>query len=96
MRDLLLVPIHLLAALTKLLGPGGACQQLNRSFKYQLLISDRARKRAPNLTMAFKYASSSSLALDARATRRRILSWSGLACAGRPHCRSLFRTPIAA
>ena len=53
MRDLLLLAIHLLVTLAKLLGPGGTCQVAAESLllKHQLLISNRSRQRAPNLTM---------------------------------------------
>ena len=53
MRDLLLLTIHLLVTLAKLLGPGGARQVAAESLllKHQLLISNRSRQRAPNLTM---------------------------------------------
>src|ERR1700752_5542917 len=53
MRDLLLLAIHLLVTLTKFLGPGGARQVVAESLllKHQLLISNRSRQRAPNLTM---------------------------------------------
>ena len=53
MRDLLLLAIHLLVTLTKLLGLGGARQVVAESLllKHQLLISNRSRQRAPNLTM---------------------------------------------
>jgi hypothetical protein len=57
MRDLLLLAIHLLVALSKLLGPGGACQVAAESplLNHQLLISNRSRKRAPSLTMALRF-----------------------------------------
>ena len=53
MRDLLLLAIHLLVTLAKLLGPGGTRQVAAESLllKHQLLISNRSRQRAPNLTM---------------------------------------------
>jgi len=53
MRDLLLLAIHLLVTLTKFLRPGGARQVVAESLllKHQLLISNRSRQRAPNLTM---------------------------------------------
>src|ERR1700756_4569853 len=46
-------PIRLLVALTKFLGPGGARRVVAESLllKHQLLISNRSRQRAPNLTM---------------------------------------------
>ena len=53
MRDLLLLAIHLLVTLAKLLGPGGTRQVAAESLllKHQLLISNRSRQRAANLTM---------------------------------------------
>ena len=53
MRDLLLLAIHLLVTLAKLLGPGGTRQVAAELLllKHQLLISNRSRQRAPNLTM---------------------------------------------
>jgi putative transposase len=52
MRDLLLLVIHLLVTLAKFLGPGGVRRVLAESLllKHQLLISNRSRRRAPNLT----------------------------------------------
>jgi hypothetical protein len=53
MRDLLILAIHLLVTLAKLLRPGGARRVAAESLllKHQLLISNRSRRRAPNLTM---------------------------------------------
>jgi len=52
MRDLLLLAIHLLVTLAKLLRPGGVRALAAESLllKHQLLISNRCRQRAPNLT----------------------------------------------
>jgi len=52
MRDLLLMLAHLLATLARLLGPGGAKAIVADSLlmKQQLLIINRSRRRAPNLT----------------------------------------------
>jgi len=52
MKDLLLMLAHLLATLAKLLGPGGAKAIVADSLliKQQLLIINRTRRRAPNLT----------------------------------------------
>src|SRR5471030_1987725 len=52
MRDLLILAIHLLVTLAKLLRPGGACALAAESLalKQQLLIINRTRQRAPNLT----------------------------------------------
>ena len=53
MRDLLLLAIHLLVTLAKFLGRGGVRRVAAESLllKHQLLISNRSRQRAPNLTM---------------------------------------------
>jgi hypothetical protein len=52
MKDLLLMLAHLLATLARLLGPGGAKAIVADSLlmKQQLLIINRSRRRAPNLT----------------------------------------------
>ena len=52
MRDLLLLAIHLLVILAKFLGPGGIRGVAAESLllKHQLLISNRSRHRAPNLS----------------------------------------------
>ena len=52
MRDLLLLAIHLLVTLAKLLRPGGARAVAAESLllKQQLLVINRSRERAPNLT----------------------------------------------
>jgi hypothetical protein len=52
MRDLLVLAIHLLVTLAKLLRPGGVRRLAAESIllKHQLLISNRTRRRAPNLT----------------------------------------------
>jgi hypothetical protein len=53
MKDLLLILAHLLTTLAKLLGPGGAKAIVADSLilKQQLLIVNRSRPRAPNLTI---------------------------------------------
>ena len=52
MRDLLILAVHLLVTVAKLLGPGGARAVAAESLllKHQLQISNRSRRRAPNLT----------------------------------------------
>src|SRR5450631_3152112 len=52
MRDLLLLAIHLFVTIAKLLGPGGVRAVAAESLllKQQLLITNRSRQRAPNLT----------------------------------------------
>ena len=52
MRDLLILAIHLVVTLVKLVRPGGvrAIAAESLLLKHQLLISNRSRHRAPNLT----------------------------------------------
>jgi putative transposase len=52
MRELLILAIHLLVTLVKLVGPGGvrAVVAVSLMLKHQILISNRSRRRAPNLT----------------------------------------------
>jgi hypothetical protein len=52
MRELLILAIHLLVTFAKLLRPGGVRAVATESLllKHQLLISNRSRQRAPNLT----------------------------------------------
>jgi putative transposase len=52
MRELLLLAIHLLVTFAKLVRPGGVRAVAAESLllKHQLLISNRSRQRAPNLT----------------------------------------------
>ena len=52
MRELLILAIHLLVTFAKLLGPGGvrAVAAESLMLKHQLLITNRSRQRAPNLT----------------------------------------------
>lgn len=52
MRDFCLLMIHLLVTVAKLLRPGGMRGVVAESLllKHQLLISNRTRQRAPNLT----------------------------------------------
>ena len=53
MKDLLLILAHLLTTLAKLLGPGGAKAIIANSLlmKQQLIVINRSRRRAPNLTV---------------------------------------------
>ncbi len=52
MRDLLILVIHLVVTFARLLRPGGvrAVTAESLALKHQLLISNRTRQRAPNLT----------------------------------------------
>jgi putative transposase len=51
MKDLLILAVHPLATIAKLVRPGGVRAVAAESLllKHQLLISNRARRRAPNL-----------------------------------------------
>jgi hypothetical protein len=51
MRDLVILFVHVIATLTRLLGPGGIRSVVAESVlvKQQLLILNRTRQRAPNL-----------------------------------------------
>ena len=53
MKSLLQILVHLLTTLAKLMGPGGAKAIVADSLlmKQQLLIINRSRRRAPNLTV---------------------------------------------
>jgi transposase InsO family protein len=52
MKDLLMLLVHLLTTIAKLLGPGGAKAVVADSLlmKQQLLVINRTRRRAPNLS----------------------------------------------
>ncbi len=52
MKDLLVLLVHLLTTIAKLLGPGGARAVAANSLlmKQQLLVVNRSRRRAPNLS----------------------------------------------
>ena len=52
MRDLFVLLVHLLPTVARLLGPGGPRAVIAETLlmKHQLLIMNRARRRAPNLT----------------------------------------------
>ena len=52
MRELLILAIHLLVTFAKLLRPGGVRSVAAESLllKHQLLICNRSRQRAPNLS----------------------------------------------
>jgi putative transposase len=58
MRDLLLLAIHLFVTIVKLLRPGGVRAVAAESLllKQQLIVSNRSRQRAPNLTTVDRYA----------------------------------------
>jgi hypothetical protein len=51
MRNLVVLFIHLIAALARLLGPGGVRSLIAESLllKHQVLILNRSRQRSPNL-----------------------------------------------
>ncbi len=58
MRDLLVLLVHFLTTLTRLLGPGGTRAVIAETLviKHQLVILNRSRRRAPNLTAADRIA----------------------------------------
>jgi hypothetical protein len=57
MKDLLILLAHLLTTIAKLLGPGGAKAVVADSLlmKQQLLINNRSRQRAPNLSVLDRF-----------------------------------------
>ena len=57
MHIVLILAIHLLVTLAKFLRPGGVRRIAAESLllKHQLLISNRSRRRAPNLTMLDRF-----------------------------------------
>ena len=57
MRELLILAIHLLVTVAKLVHPGGVRAVAAESLllKHQLLISNRSRQRAPNLTTVDRF-----------------------------------------
>jgi hypothetical protein len=54
MRDFLILFVHLIVTVTRLAGPAGLRSVVSESVlvRHQLLILNRGRKRAPNLSMA--------------------------------------------
>ena len=52
MRDVIYLPLHTLTTLAKLIGPGGSRTVIaeNLLLKQQLIIHNRSRHRAPNLS----------------------------------------------
>jgi glutamyl-tRNA reductase len=57
MKDLLILLAHLLTTIAKLLGPGGVKTIVADSLlmKQQLLIMNRTRRRAPNLSVVDRF-----------------------------------------
>ncbi len=57
MKDLLVLLAHLLTTIAKLLGPGGAKLIVADSLlmKQQLLVINRSRRRAPNLSVSDRF-----------------------------------------
>jgi len=73
MKDLLVLLAHLLTTIAKLLGPGGARAVVADSLlmKQQLLVINRSRRRAPNLTALDRFLFGFwSLFLDPRRIQR--------------------------
>jgi len=57
MKDLIVLLMHLMATLAKLMGPGGAKAVVTDSpiMKQQLLVTNRSRQRAPNLSVLDRF-----------------------------------------
>ena len=57
MRELLILAVHVLVTCAKLLRPGGVRAVAAESLllKHQLLISNRSRQRAPNLSSVDRF-----------------------------------------
>jgi hypothetical protein len=57
MKDLIVLLMHLMATLTKLMGLGGAKAVIADSLlmKQQLLVINRSRQRAPNLSVLDRF-----------------------------------------
>ena len=73
MKDLLILLIHLLTTIAKLPGPGGARAVVADSvlMKKQLLVINRSRQRAPNLSTLDRFLFGFwSLFLDQRRIQR--------------------------
>ena len=73
MKDLLLLLLHLLTTIAKLLGPGGAKAVVADSLlmKQQLMVINRSRRRAPNLSALDRFLFGFwSLFLDLRRIQR--------------------------
>jgi len=73
MKDLLILLVHLLTTVAKLLGPGGARTVVANSLlmKQQLLVINRSRRRAPNLSALDRFLLGFwSLFLDPRRLRQ--------------------------
>ena len=57
MRDLVILPVHVIVTLSRLFGPGGIRSVVAESVlvKQQLLILNRSRQRAPNLRASDRF-----------------------------------------
>ena len=66
MRELFILAIHLLVAIAKLMRPGGARAVVAEPLllKHPLLISNRSRQRAPNLSALDRTFSCNALDLE--------------------------------
>jgi hypothetical protein len=76
MKDLLILFIHLLTTIARLLGPGGAKAIVADCLlmKQQLLVINRSRRRAPNLSVVDRFLLGFwSLFLSPRLSSRRPL-----------------------
>ena len=57
MKTVVVLFLHLIVTMARLLGPGGARALIaeTMAIKHQLLIANRSRKRAPNLTTGDRF-----------------------------------------
>jgi putative transposase len=69
MMHLLILAVHLLATIAKLVRPGGVRAVVAESLllKHQLVISSRARRRAPNLNSFDRLLARSQLSFESPA-----------------------------
>ena len=100
MRDLVILFIHFLATLARLLGPGGVRSVVAESLlvKHQLLIMNRSRQRAPNLSASDRVLAG-WLALWVRPSRLLgsaiVLKASSLLGFHQAMCRRKYRMPFS-
>ena len=92
MRDLLLLAIHLFVTIAKFFRPGGVRAVAAESLllKQQLIVSNRSRQRAPNLTTLDRFV----LALFTLfVSPRRIPKLSGIVKPNFGDCRGISGSP---
>jgi hypothetical protein len=99
MIHLLILAVHLLATIAKLVRPGGTRAVVAESLllKHQLLISSRARRRAPNLNSVDRLLLGLGSLFVSPSRTSRILEVEEIKSIPYvPVCRGLFQMPIAA